>query len=64
MLVSNVKPNTDRVVALGALWEHTANVRVLLEDDIFSGRRASVMRGGVRKKTAAFSINNKGITDS
>ena len=64
MLVSNVKPNTDRMVALGALWEHTANVRVLLEDDIFSGRRASVMRGGVRKKTAAFSINNKGITDS
>ena len=67
LLVSNMKPGTERGVALGSVWEFTANVRILLEDESeaedLCRRKASVMRGGVRQSTT-FSINNKGLSDT
>ena len=66
LLVSNVKPGTERGVALGSLWEFSANVRVFLEDEEeaedLCSRRASVLRGGARQSTT-FTINNKGLSD-
>ena len=63
LLVSNVKPGTDNLVALGSLWDLTANVRVLLETEDLHSRKASVVRGGGRQSTT-FTINNKGLSDS
>ena len=66
LLVSNIKPGTERGVALGAVWELTADVRILLEDESevedLCRRKASLMRGGVRQ-SATFSITNKGLSD-
>ena len=66
LLVSNVKPGTEGGVALGSVWEFTANVRLLLESEEEAefqySRKASVIRGGARQSTT-FTINNKGISD-
>ena len=63
LLVSNVKPGSESLVALGALWDLAANVRLLLESEDLTSRKATVVRGGVRQ-TTTFTINNKGISDS
>ena len=63
LLVSNVKPGSESLVALGALWDLAANVRLLLESEDLTSRKATVVRGGVRQSTS-FTINNKGISDS
>ena len=62
LLVSNLKPGTETGVALGTLWELTANVRILLEIEDLASWKASVMRGGARQSTT-FTIDNKGVSD-
>ena len=65
VLVSNVKSGSDKVPALGQVWELVANVRILLERESSLATRVSVVRGGLAppSQTLSFAIDERGITD-
>jgi len=65
LLVSNVKGGSDRVPALGQVWQLVANVRILLETEENLASRVSVVRGSLAApgQTVSFTIDERGITD-